>query len=436
LPSLRFAYDSPSGHLVTETVAAMIGALVALLVYGRFRTTHGLRHLLLAYSLALLAVAAFGFAVVPRLAGVSPDHALMTWAPLALRVVAGLLLLTAACLPAWSAVGAAPPGRDLAIGSAVVVALWGAAVLLDGRLPDAVIEQPSAVESVRPVLEGHPVVLGAQLLLLGCFAGASVMFTIDAERRRDDVLVRWLGAGAALGACARLNYALFPSMYSDWLYTGDLLRIGFYLLLLVGAVAEITAYWERRVDEASAAERARLARELHDGAVQELGYIWTQSKTMVRRPNVATAQQILSAAERALDETRGVVDALSGVGGEALADSVRRAACDVGDRYDVPVTLGLDASVNAPEGHREALVRIVREAIGNAARHGHPSVVEVALEPGLLRVRDDGDGFDTTVNGRAGGFGLRSMRDRANGIGATLDVQSQKGRGTTVRVSW
>jgi signal transduction histidine kinase len=249
-------------------------------------------------------------------------------------------------------------------------------------------------------------------------------------------LLRWLAAGAALGACARVNYLLFPSLYSEWLYTGDLLRLGFYLMLLVGAVSEIVKYWSAQVATAATLERERLARDLHDGAVQELGYIWSQSLVMTRRPDAATAQRVHAAAERALDETRRVVDALNASPDEPLADSLRRAAADVANRYAAVLKLDLDESVHVDGDHREALVRIVREAVGNAARHASATVIEVVMTPGVVRVRDDGRGFDPAAGGRPGGHGLAIMRDRAEGAGGRFRIESAAGRGTTVEVTW
>ena len=117
--------------------------------------------------------------------------------------------------------------------------------------------------------------------------------------RTDDDLLGWIGAAAALGAFARVAYLLFPSLYTEWLYAGDVLRLGMYLMLLVGCVREIRQYWRAQTVLAVAGERRRLARELHDGVVQELGFIRSQA---LRTPN---SGDIASAADRALDEARG-----------------------------------------------------------------------------------------------------------------------------------
>ena len=88
----------------------------------------------------------------------------------------------------------------------------------------------------------------------------------------------------------------------------------------------------------------------------------------------------------------------------------------------------------------EALLRITAEAVRNAVRHGQAQRIDVRLDavPLALTVQDDGRGFrvDAPDGCRPGGFGLVSMRERAEGIGANLVVTSEPGEGTTVRVSW
>jgi signal transduction histidine kinase len=103
------------------------------------------------------------------------------------------------------------------------------------------------------------------------------------------------------------------------------------------------------------------------------------------------------------------------------------------------VALALDPGVHVSPDVREALVRIAREAVTNAARHGDASLVRVELENGnglKLRIVDDGRGFDqiSTRRRRSGGFGFSSMADRARAIGGVLSVESARGVGTTVEV--
>jgi signal transduction histidine kinase len=105
----------------------------------------------------------------------------------------------------------------------------------------------------------------------------------------------------------------------------------------------------------------------------------------------------------------------------------------------VEVDLSSVLAIDDP-ARREPIVRIVREAVTNAVRHGHAAhvSVRVSVEDGIptLRVSDDGVGFDDTLSAGPGRFGLVSMRERAAEIGASLEVHSEPGLGTTVEVLW
>ena len=95
--------------------------------------------------------------------------------------------------------------------------------------------------------------------------------------------------------------------------------------------------------------------------------------------------------------------------------------------------------MEVPLATREALVRISREAVANAVRHGSAGQVRLTLSRAddlRLTVSDDGCGFDPGARARtpAAGFGLVSMRERAEALGGTLAVVSAPGAGTTIDV--
>lgn len=114
-------------------------------------------------------------------------------------------------------------------------------------------------------------------------------------------------------------------------------------------------------------------------------------------------------------------------------------AHELGARFDMSIVVTAPDDLRVAENTRRDLVRIVREAIANAARHGEAGHVTVSAErtpDGIeLRVRDDGRGI---ING-AGvaapeGFGIASMRDRAAVLGGTLTVAQPAGGGTELIV--
>ncbi len=87
---------------------------------------------------------------------------------------------------------------------------------------------------------------------------------------------------------------------------------------------------------------------------------------------------------------------------------------------------------------REAVVRIAREAVLNASRHGRATAIGVWLSShgGLrLRIDDNGSGFEVDRPGDGGSFGLRSMRERAERIGGTFHLVSAPGRGTQIEAT-
>lgn len=442
-PYLRFGYHSPELHLVLDSVDACIALLLAYLLVGRLRRTQRLQDLLLVIGLVLLAVVGLGAAVFVHQLAAETRQTFGSWLPVTIRTLASLLIAAAAVVPGTGLtrrqVGGGAKGGLLGA-AALVAVLW----LVRDSLPVAVTATPPE-SAQRPVIEGHPVLLAAQALSAACFLFASLRFTRQAQERKEEVL-RWLGPGCALLGFARVNYLLFPSLYSGWLYTGDLLRTAGYACLLVGAAREIGRYWATRADIAVVEDRRRLARELHDGVVQELSWIKSEARSLSHRLHDdegnrgTTVQSILDASDRALDEARAAVDALGSGSEEPLGYALHRSARDVADRHGGRVVVELDDSVKADQALRHHLARITREAVGNALRHGRATCVRISLEAtptgGRLVVQDDGHGFDVAAAADGCGYGLTSMRARALALPGTFDLRSVPGDGTTVEVSW
>ncbi|GAA1545739.1 hypothetical protein GCM10009741_56510 [Kribbella lupini] len=427
-------YRSPASHLVLETIDACVAVLVSYLVYGRFQRSGSRQDLLLLQGLAFLGVANAG--LVLTLARSNSVEALGLWLPPPLRVLGTLLIAAAALLPARSVRTttrrwALPPIAGVVL-VFVVVLLW-----LGDRLPRA-SELGDGV-GLPLASSTHAGLLVAQVVTLTGFAAAAVAFTIQA-RERDDVLLRWLGPACALGALARLIYLIFPSNGADWFYSGDVLRTGCYLLLLIGAGREISRYWSAQAEAAVAEDRRRMAREMHDGILQELAYIRSELAA-VASVDEARAGRIAAAGDRALDEARHLLVALGRAADEPLADAVERAVEQIAQRYGVALRLELDASVAADSAQRHALVRIAREAALNAVRHGGAERVGIRLgedgEGRYLEVSDDGTGFEPERRtAKEPGFGLISMRERAAALPGTFRIDSRPGGGTEVTVRW
>jgi signal transduction histidine kinase len=437
---LHSVFENQQLRTALDTAQCLIGSLAAYLIYGRFRRTGLLNDLALAGALGLSAATNLFFAVVPAIVGDLEPTAFTTWAPLTARLISALVI-------AWAAVGRdrpyladAPPGPTV-LGAlfGVVAAIASVFWLVGDRLPDGVERSLTPSASGRPSLEGEPVLLATQLLMMGLFVAAAFGF---ARRSAVDPspLTTALAAACVLNAFARLNYFLYPSLYTDIVHTGDVLRLGYFLILLAGAAGQIQQYWVHEARSAAAAERRRLARDLHDGLTQELAFIHSQAATLVaERGDDQALGHVSKAAERALDQSRRAVAALTSEPTSVPA-SIRAALEGLPEAYGASVQVDVH-EITLPGESSAALASIAREAVSNALRHGGASRVSVVLAPDSghvrLTVRDDGSGFTpgqdaSPTNGT--GLGLRTMRERAELLGGRLEIQSAPGSGTCVEV--
>jgi signal transduction histidine kinase len=189
-------------------------------------------------------------------------------------------------------------------------------------------------------------------------------------------------------------------------------------------------------DDTLQEERRRIARDLHDGLAQELAYIALESRRLAalnrQREELAS---IAGAAERALQETRRVMESLVTLRDEPLDELIADEAEAVAARWGTDVVLAVDPAIHPSPAAQEALLRIIREAVTNAARHGKARRVWIYVQSDegiTLRVVDDGTGFDPLDVAEVG-FGLTSMRERVEGLGGELRVESLPTAGTTVR---
>jgi signal transduction histidine kinase len=437
-PYLTSGFRSPSLHLMLDTADGCIALLVAYLVHARFVRRRYWQDRFLAQGLVLLAVANFGLSsLAGRLPGVQAGT-LDIWLPLTVRLAGALCILVAALTAGRPIHHVFAQRHAWLLPLVLVVVVSGGLWIARFDLPvafDSASIQPSAE---HPLLTGHPALLTAQAFAALCFFVASIAFALQSVRR-DDELLRWLGPAFALAAFARVNYLLFPSLYTDWLYTGDLLRTGCYLLLLVGAGRELKQYWTAQSRAAVLEDRRRLARELHDGVIQELGYIRSESYALPA--DLPAGDRIVAACDRGLDEARAAVQALGRPTDEPLGFVLHRAVRELAERYRVSLEVEVDDSISVPTDQQHALMRITREAVSNAVRHGKAPRIHVQLARSdgqrWLVVQDDGRGFDPDCAVADNtGYGLVSMRERAQSLPGSLAIDSNPGSGSVVTVTW
>ena len=202
----------------------------------------------------------------------------------------------------------------------------------------------------------------------------------------------------------------------------------------------LTAERQRATTDARAAERARIAREIHDAISQHLFGLRMIAAGMRRAdPGNEQVRAIERISEEALRDMQTLLIELrpASLDGAGLATALQEICAAYRDRLGVTVDASLDdAAVPAPVEH--ALLRITQEACANAIRHGHARQLTVSLarQDGHveLAVRDTGTGFDPAAP--HAGSGLAHIRDRAAELGGTVHIDSAPGRGAalTVRV--
>jgi signal transduction histidine kinase len=228
--------------------------------------------------------------------------------------------------------------------------------------------------------------------------------------------------------------------------------------LLVTTERELAAAHERartqsemlgRVIGAQEAERARVARDLHDQIGQSLtsvllGLRLVDGTLATEAPDLDDARahtaEVRALVAQALDEVRRIAfdlrpTVLDDVG---LVAALRRLASDHIERHGITVELrlvGLDDDTRLPSELETVVYRVVQEALTNVARHAAASRADVVLSVEGHRVQatvvDDGMGF-TVGDHELASLGLAGMRERASLVGGRLDIISGLGEGTTI----
>ncbi|MET9864371.1 GAF domain-containing sensor histidine kinase [Streptomyces smyrnaeus] len=205
--------------------------------------------------------------------------------------------------------------------------------------------------------------------------------------------------------------------------------------------------YERSRELTIAEERTRIGHELHDAVAQKLFSLrlTAQAATALvdRDPARAKAElhEVARLSGEAADELRAAVIEMrpAALDEDGLVATLRTQAQVLDRAHSAEVDFECDGVRALPAAQEEALLRVAQEALHNALRHADASHVRVALTrrgPSVvLRVTDDGAGFDPGAVRSAGRhLGLVSMRDRASGVGGTLTVQSEPGKGTVVEM--
>lgn len=206
----------------------------------------------------------------------------------------------------------------------------------------------------------------------------------------------------------------------------------------------------QRVLESLEAERERLYRDVHDGPAQVLANAMFEVEYLERTADRAAGEartalktelaNLKSQFRSSLDSVRGMIydlrpPVLSDLG---LAGAMRSYATEYQARYGLQVDCSLDpGDTGLDPAHEVAIYRVLQEALQNVHKHAQATSVGIAWQKDrgqwIMRCTDDGVGFDLVkVARRPRSVGLLAMRERAEFIGAKLQVTSNPGQGTAV----
>src|ERR671937_741121 len=393
-PNLRPTYDLPQVRLVLDTIVALAAAVGARLAGVRLSAGGGPPHRLLCAGFSLVAGSTFCFGIAPVLGG-QPLHRTEQWSWIWARVFAGVLIAAAAFARRRTAARRRELFELLVFVPAILILIWMFADSFGDALPSL-----TATDRTQPPLLTATLALRA-LASLVAVVGFGLRF-----RARGNDLDRWIALGATLSLFADLHYLFTPLVSNGFVSTGDFLRLLSYAVLLVGVWRAIRfAEFGRAVAE----ERARVAREIHDGLAQYLFAVSTHATNLENGADPSeTLPRLREAAAAAQQEARFAILALSSASGTAPFDAALRRYVDfltADGALEVDIEIG---SIPLAPDEQIEVFRIVQEGLANVRKHANAARAEVVIGERegerFVSIRDDGEGFDGEA--RAAGQGL------------------------------
>ncbi len=265
--------------------------------------------------------------------------------------------------------------------------------------------------------------LGVPILQKDRVTGFILIYEPGRRHRFSEEDVRVMEGIAAFAAIAIENARLYRESREQQERTAD-------LMLRLARVRE--------------EERSRISRELHDSMAQTLLEIIYKAEALLGSgPDERLRRELevmLASSRSSLSELRRIITDLRPSSVEVLG--LTRALASLLDRfavtYRVEVEQDLEEGLEPGSLYENSIYRMVQEALNNVSRHASASRVRVSLRRAGGRIRlevsDDGAGFDPASAPHRGGLGLASMRERAETMGGSFEVESAPGRGTTIRV--
>ncbi len=319
---------------------------------------------------------------------------------------------------------------------------------------------------VQSVLAFSIVTLGESIgILLALYMGL-IGETVGMLREKP----RWMYATmVALLGLSLLNYILQVSRTEWYWWFLAMLPTTFFVVVYVvlysrqaearlqaqrllreleAANRQLTEYAARVEDLSIAAERQRMARELHDTLSQGLAGLILQLEAAdahlaANRPERARGilEQSMEKARGTLAEARRAIDDLRHATLRDLEEAVRQEIDHFTASTGIPCTQEIELPAHIPEQVSETAIRVTTEGLTNIARHANArnGRVRIAcIDQGNeleIEICDDGTGFNPEMV-EAGHYGLLGMRERVRLAGGRLDIQSEPGHGTCIRIQF
>jgi signal transduction histidine kinase len=486
LPFLRFSVYAPAVRLPLETASVIAAALTSAVAYIRYSVRDDPVWLYVSIAFLVIALNQFAFGVV--LAGNAATTQSSTYLWIGARLIAGIVLIVGARVQPEPA-GRPTASRYLAVAVgvvAVLIALQATIWIAGSSLPPLVV--PAAnIATGSASLTAADVFLGS----LGAAMFALAAYLFRGSPSIHDSTRTWLVSALVLASLSHLHYMLVPTIYTNRVSTGDVLRLAMSAVLLVGLVADVR---RDAIDERRRAEELDAAYRLARERVKDLERI-DRAKADVARMlahelmhPIATVRALAVALEDGwgsfTDAQRrlalnGLVDQSDHLGalaasasemGELRLDlfshperhpvrhliaSLERAHVGIGDRVHVERDPEAEAEIIAVDVHR--MLQVFHNLVSNALKFTPPDTpIDIRMEIrdgfAIFTVRDLGPGiaasegervFERFTRGREAaavgvdgqGLGLYISRLIVEAHGGRIWIEPTDGRGATFAFS-
>jgi signal transduction histidine kinase len=352
------------------------------------------------------------------------------------------------------AASAAEPAAALRVVSEALLALtFGASALVTRSTPLSLgrrtvatvggwsLATAAVIALLAPSAE-HPFLRAIVMASGAVLVAASIEYVRRASG--GDREAGMLAAASIIVTAATLQYLAIPVLAASWVTPGDGLRAVAYALLVVTVFQRALQTKRHLARQATImavdAERERIARDLHDGLAQDLAFIAAHGQRL--SSELGPDHPLSVAAKRALATTRGAIVDLSATDAPTAGAALKQVADELAERFSVRVDVEIaeaQSGADLEPAEREEVVRIAREAIVNAVKHGRAHHITVSLDCRgqtlRLRVSDDGIGMPEALPSSSSGHGLPTMQARAESLGGQLTVRRSALGGTELEVA-